>query len=525
MAGLSLKINKVFSGVFITFFSGLLILIISKGYTNEGDGNTYNCCMDEKLCIILAFIVFVLSVFIVFLAFNRICNSNRIKKLDKKLYSPLIILTICGLMFVFQLAFGYLLACKPVTDVKIINSFSGNFARYGNFNLVKTDYMDYYMIKYQNNLALLFILSFLYRTSYLLTGYVSIYLPTAVNALAINVSVLLTVFLTRKLYGDRKAFFTLFLCVIFAPFYTFAAYYYTDSLSMPFLIGSVYLFVYAFNCNSISKKLPLIFICGALLFLSFKIKGSIIIVLAAFVIYTFVKLKFKEFAVLALALLIGSGFLLGIYNAKLNESKVITPKLSERYEYPYTHWLMLGLKGYGNYNKADSEYTHSFSDKELKKSANLDKIGKRISDYGAKGFIKHLVKKSVWTWEDGTYFISHHIENPVHKNELHEYVLKDGRRHFVFYEYSCAFQLFVILMMIFSAVKSYKNPALNFSALMRLIVFGAFLFFLIWETRSRYLYNFTPLFLILSVDGLSFLYKIIGNSKLLKTVPNKLLFF
>ena len=503
MNRISLNINRVFSMVFTVVFSLLLILILAKGYTNEHDNNTYNCTEFEKLRIIIAFIVFVFSAFVIFYVFNRICNRSKlIKKADKSLYSPLIILTTCAFLFVFQLSCGYLLACKPVTDVRILNLFSADFAKNGNFDLVRTDFMDHYMIKYQNNFAALFLLSLIYRLSYLFTGTVSIYLPTFVNAFAINASVVMTVFLTRRIFGERRAYFVLLLCLLFAPFYTYTAFYYTDSLSMPFLTGSVYLFVYAFNSDNIVKKLILFLLCGALVFLSFKLKGSIIIILCAVLIYAFLKLGIKEFSVLALSFIIGVGFAFGIYTAKFQESGILTEDLSNRYEYPYTHWVMLGLKGYGNYNKADSEYTHSFSDKELKISANLKKIGKRINKYKAKGFVKHLIKKSVWTWEDGTYYISHHIENPVHKNKLHSYVLRDGEMHFVFYEYSCAFQLFLILMMIISAVKSFNRPKLDFSAFLRLVVFGAFLFFLIWETRSRYLYNFTPLFLILAVDGL-----------------------
>ena len=37
---------------------------------------------------------------------------------------------------------------------------------------------------------------------------------------------------------------------------------------------------------------------------------------------------------------------------------------------------------------------------------------------------------------------------------------------------------------------------------MQLAVFGLFLFLLIWETRSRYLVNFVPVFLLLGADGL-----------------------
>lgn len=502
----SILLNRIFSFIFISVFSTLLLLILAKGYVNECESNTYNCTLDERFCIIIAFLIFIIAALVVYLTFNRMCNRlTLIKKADKNLYAPLFILTICAFMFVFQLAVGYLLVCKPVTDVKILNLFSLDFARSGNFNLVKTDYMDYYMVKYQNNFIMLFILSLIYRVSYLLTGSVSVYLPVFINALAINISVILTVFLTRKLFGNRRAFITLFLCVIFAPYYTYVSYYYTDSLSMPFVIGSLYLFVYAFNSRSFVKEILLLALCGALLFFSFKLKGSVIIIITAILLFLLFKLKIKQAAVIASVILLGAGMCYGFYSAKISENKIVTPALCERYEYPYTHWVMLGLKKYGNYNHADSKYTRQFSDKELKTSANIEKIKSRIKKYGVKGLGKHLVKKAVWTWEDGTYYISHHIENPIHKNKLHSYVLNSGSKHFIFYEYSCAFQLFMIFMMIISAYKGFKNPKLNFTALLRLIVFGAFIFFLIWETRSRYLYNLTPLFIILSVDGLCYI--------------------
>lgn len=37
---------------------------------------------------------------------------------------------------------------------------------------------------------------------------------------------------------------------------------------------------------------------------------------------------------------------------------------------------------------------------------------------------------------------------------------------------------------------------------MQLSVFGIFLFLLIWETRSRYLVNFVPVFILLGLDAM-----------------------
>ncbi len=499
------RLNKLFSVVFFAVFSGLFILIINSGYVNESDRNTYNCTFYERQCIIASLLLFTLVITVAYFTYNRIIDRSRfLKSVDKNYYVPLVIITACAFIFIFQLASGFLLVCDPVTDVKILNGFSLDFAKNGNFNLVRTDYMDYYLVKYQNNFGALFIFSALYRLSYTLTGSISVYLPIMLNAFAINISIVLTVFLSRSLFGDRKALFTLFLCSVFAPFYTYAAFYYTDSLSMPFIIGAVYLLAVVFKREFDYKKIILTVLCGVIIYLGFKVKGSLVILLVAGILYAFLRLKPKRAAIIGLALALGFLFAGAAFSVNFNKSRIISESLSERYRYPYTHWLMIGLKGYGHYNHKDSEFTRKFSNIELKTSANLKRINRRIEKYGGRGMIKHLVKKAVWTWEDGTYYISHHIENALHKNTFHKYVLQDGERHFVFYAYSCAFQLFLILMMTVSAFKAIKNPEPGFMTLIRITVFGAFLFFLVWETRSRYLFNLTPLFILLAVDGISF---------------------
>ena len=47
--------------------------------------------------------------------------------------------------------------------------------------------------------------------------------------------------------------------------------------------------------------------------------------------------------------------------------------------------------------------------------------------------------------------------------------------------------------------------------LIRILVFGIALFLLVWETRSRYLFNFTPLFLIVAAQGMIRSAKVFGR--------------
>ena len=73
--------------------------------------------------------------------------------------------------------------------------------------------------------------------------------------------------------------------------------------------------------------------------------------------------------------------------------------------------------------------------------------------------------------------------------------------------------------MLMSILKGCIKPDVNIMTLFKGIIFAAFIFFLIWETRSRYLYNFTPLFMLVAVDGLDFV--VTEFSNIIKRITGK----
>ncbi len=504
-------LNIIFSFLFTVVFIRLLYMILAIGYQNNTERNTYNCTFEEYIQIIVTGIVLTFIFAAVYYALQT-CRMHKIRRkiTDSKRQTRIIIFAAVGVMLALQLTVAYFLATEPVTDLKIIDRYAQSFAHTGNFDMIQKDAANnfIYMIRYPNNLALMFLLSFVYRVDFLITGYVSNYIAVILNTLAINSSVLMTALLAQKLFGNKKALMTLMLCMLFVPFYTYTPYYYTDSMSMPFFVGGMYLFFSAVRSDTKYKKYVLMLICGVVLLLGFKMKGSVAILAAVGVVYMLLKLNFKRFACLTLALAIGFGGAYAVYTAAYRASNIITKEQEYKYEFPPTHWIMMGLKGYGCYTIVDAEYTGRRDGKDAKVEANMEIINSRIEQRnnrtnGVDDMLTHLDQKSVWTWEDGAYFISHHIDQPRNgRNFLHELVLNDGENHMVLYAYCCGFQLFLILMMALSAFRCIIKPSVNEYVLMRGVVLAIFVFLLIWETRSRYLYNFTPAFLMLAVDGL-----------------------
>ncbi len=501
---LSKVLNRIFHIVFLFCFSAVLVCILFFGYRSEKLGYS----TKERIFVILGFIVLLAiltGVYIFIQKFNT-RPKLRVKRQLTDRHIKIIFFSVAGVMLAIQLLIGYLLQMEPVTDMTYLNRYAMDFGRTGNFDLIQQDCQkgSVYLIRYPNNFAIVFLLSFIYRIGYMIFGYIPTWLPIIFNAFAINISVILTVFTARKLFGNRKAMFVLILCFFFAPYYTYVPYYYTDSISMPFCVASIYLFVCAVKSETKYKKYILMALCGVFTFIGFKLKGSVIILLAVAIVYLVIKFGIKKILCFTLALIIGFGSVNIAYSAVFKSMNIVTEEQSDKYEYPVTHWIMMGLKGLGHYNLKDSQYTESFPTKAEKQEANIEEIKNRIKDFGIPGLASHIASKTVWTWEDGTYYISHHIEKPVRRNILHEFVLDEGKYHLVFYIYSCGYQLFLIFMILISIFKGFRKPEINLMTFLKGIVFATLIFFIIWETRSRYLYNFTPIFILLSADGMDY---------------------
>lgn len=514
---LSKVLNRIFHIVFLLCFGATFVCILLAGFKSEKLGYS----TKERLLVILGFVILLAVITGVYIFIQKFNTRPKIKvkrQLTDK-HIKIIIFSVAGVMLAIQLLMGYLLQMEPVTDMRYLNRYSMDFAKTGNFDLIQQDCEkgSVYLIRYPNNFAIVFLLSFIYRIGYLIFGYIPTWLPVVFNAFAINIAVILTVFTAKKLFGNRKAIFVLALCFFFAPYYTYVPYYYTDSISMPFCVASIYLFVCAVKSDTKYKKYILMALCGVFTFIGFKLKGSIIILLAVAIVYLVLKFGIKKILCFSLALIVGFGSINVAYSAIFNSMNIVTEEQSDKYEYPVTHWIMMGLKGLGHYNLEDSQYTQSFPTKEEKQEANIEVIKERIEDFGVSGLISHIASKVKWTWEDGTYYISHHIEKPIRENILHEFVLNNGEYHLIFYIYSCGFQLFLLFMICVSIFKGCMKPEINLMTFLKGIVFACLIFFIIWETRSRYLYNFTPIFILLSADGMDYMV-----SKL-KFAKNKLL--
>ncbi|MCI5656039.1 MAG: glycosyltransferase family 39 protein [Ruminococcus sp.] len=414
-------------------------------------------------------------------------------------------LIMLAVMLIVQFILAFNMLAKPVTDWNVINEVSKSYAVNGNMEHIYDNIPQNkdYLARYTNNNGITVLFSFYYRIIYLISGTIPIEAPVILNTLFISASVVFCYLIAKKAFGNFHALITMILCILFLPYYTYCTYFYTDSFSMPFVILSIYLFICGYDSKKIVNKIILFFFSGISCAIGFELKGSAIIVIVAAIIYMIYKGGIKK-------ILLGSGTIIAgflalaiAFNGLVSSLQITTDETLYKEKYPLTHWVMMGLKNNGGFNQKDSTFTRMAGNYDEKKAANIQEIEKRISRYGVSGLIKHLVIKANFTWSDGTYWIGYHIYKPYNgKNFLHEFFLMDGRCFPIFKSISSGMQLSMLLMICVSLFSCIKKPRFDYITLMHIIVFGVFLFFLVWETRSRYLFNFTPIFIIVWADGI-----------------------
>ena len=197
---------------------------------------------------------------------------------------------------------------------------------------------------------------------------------------------------------------------------------------------------------------------------------------------------------------------------------------------PMSHFMMMGLKTsyreyprplYGAYSLDDDLLTTSGRADGSSHEIAISEIKKRLTDMGAIGYISFLNNKAVWIMSDGTFYAYGEglaIGGPVHyvrDDFLHKIAQNlfsiDGRFYpatsNVFHGAWVAL-LILICLQLPAILRRHKLVRATQLIVIQLSLAGIIAFVLLFEGRSRYLYNFLPLFII---AGLYSLYLLHGS--------------
>ncbi len=369
-------------------------------------------------------------------------------------------------------------------------------------NLDNTSKNVIYLNRFPNN-RLTFMITYVFMMIFSIFGSSDLFYIKGmffINMIFIDIAIVIMFIFLKKHASFKTSIIGLIFSILICPLYLYTPIFYSDTYSIiyPILI----LFIYMYILKDTKYKKTILFLIGLIASIGMNIKFTVIIILIAIIIDMFLKNKKKTFFKLVPISLIGFAisFIAITFSYKMFFGTI---KIDMNKKIPYNHWIKMGLHGYGGWTGSDTSYfgwNMSFLEKEKYNNKEIKKI---LKNYGPLGYIKFLNKKVVFTWGDGSYYSSAKLKrSPIKRNIISRIIVADEPYNKYYLYYINGVHYAIIILMIVSAIigikrKNYNNLSIYLS------IIGLFLFLLIWETRSRYLYNFIPLFIVLASECIS----------------------
>ena len=180
----------------------------------------------------------------------------------------------------------------------------------------------------------------------------------------------------------------------------------------------------------------------------------------------------------------------------------------------------------GVYSNPDTEFTASFDDKHGRDLADMDLARERLRNYGLRGLGKHLIRKMLVNYGDGSFawgingkfFAGRHnnMKSPL-TGFFGEMIYDNGK----YFEKSLMLAqgiwlliLFGIILIVCRLLIKEKESEVCYTDILVIIslsLMGITAFELIFEALSRYLFIYAPFYLLLGADGYRSLLRLIRH--------------
>ena len=415
---------------------------------------------------------------------------------QNRLFKNKIINGILILLYItLQIIIGYCFMVKPTWDFGEVFNIAVNFAKSSH-----PIFGAPYLYNCDNNIMITAILDIIFKIFYTL-GIKNHFIELGIllNIIMIDLSILYTYRLLKKMNVHLARPFLLF--VLFSsPLLFYIPIFYTDTLSLPFMIMALYYFyqyVYA------KQRIREIIIAGILIGIGGIIKPTVLIFGIAIILFLFIRkqkidlYQFLPIFVVAISLpLLGQRIFINHFFVK---------SYIEDYRIPTSHYLLIGLENNGEYNEQRYKEINQIEGKEEKEKQTKAKIKKRIEEIiEKKQVFSFYHRKLSYTWSDGTFFSFEKLHRePIHE-KFTKYVYSNKNYDILYWTFSNSEWIIIVVLIIIGMIfrKYLPEKIQDISILINISTIGILLFLLIWETRSRYLINFIPFFMLNAFIGM-----------------------
>lgn len=371
-----------------------------------------------------------------------------------------------------------------------------------------------YFAKFPNNLLLTLFFAAVIKLAAALGISNFMAVLTVCSLAAVDLAFLLTLLCARKI-GPKAPRTVMLFGVPFILFYYGIVNPYSDTFGMP--VPVLLLTLYLYMPKKEPAALAVAALMGAVTAVGFKIKPQTVIIAIAvgMVEFFFQKLDRRRLLHLGrralcflLALILAGAGINGM--TRLATKNVISDRMMEENEVPFTHFLMMGLNPdtIGKWNADDYNATLSFDKKSERISYNLSAAAKRVQDMGVLGLGKFMVKKARANFHSVN--MDHWILSPFRSGDplstaIQQVFCQGGSSFKVYLQFQEALWIIMLALWLLPLLLRTGSCRDRLGAVLRLTVMGYTLFQLLFESGPRYKYHLFPIFILLSVWGLQLL--------------------
>ncbi|WP_461168680.1 hypothetical protein [Arthrobacter sp. Z1-15] len=373
-----------------------------------------------------------------------------------------------------------------------------------------------------NNILLTLLLSIYFKLA-LSLGVTNLEQAAALlNAIVLFLGIALTYAAGRMIGGRTMAALTLLPCTIFILISPWLGVLYSDTVGLMFPVLILCLLLAAQRTQRLAVRIPLWVLAGAAGAVGYGIKPTVLICLLAAAGTAVCSPKLRRRGQGAGVLLLGIAVVGGSFFAghrMIGYFERQTPAVgfdvaNNPAAMPPTHFLKVGAQSapgphgpvYGRYNEDDLQSTVNVTDPEEKFQQGLDAYGQRVSAMGPGGYISFLNHKLLWITGDGSFYSwgegrrtgSDFVSTDPADRFIQD-IFGNNRPGFPWLLSLWQGAWFTVLAL--AAVPLVlRTPRLmlpEVSAL-RIALLGLLLFLLLSEARARFLYLYTPYFILLA---------------------------
>lgn len=413
----------------------------------------------------------------------------------------------------------------PLNDSHSILDQALSMARSGEKPMSTGGIYTNYFSKYSNNYALALLFVGIFRLLDRI-GITDMYTPLfLLNMLCLLLGAFFTWLTARRAFGLCIAVKALLLCALNPVYYLMVFWVYSNTLSVPFLMGLIYIGLCIYSVKDFRIKSALAAAGGILCVLGFDLRPTtlipVIALFAGFLLHIGKRLagaavlrrgKLPSGKVRDTAIPLRQTerlrwlgvFAAGIIAAGIAYAAVSAVCSSYFYtvsegNYPLTHWLMMGSHDEGRYNVADDSFTFSYPAEE-KAEATLARTIENYRTLGVRGTLRLMHKKLTVTWSDGYFAMEKRLNQNMRYSRLYAWLVTE--KSDLFHLYCQSFWLMVLLLVILSILRQLRSATVRtVPFLLLLSLFGAILFYCFWEVKEAYAIPFLPIFYLLAADG------------------------